>query len=296
MFHGPKRLAVLASLRGVDVLLHSVTCRLPEKLAEFVSFRRVVVDECHIGMKAQKLAELYKAPCKWALSGTPFTTNLKPLERVATWLGVAQDRGLIHAMNTFERSANPDKTAKLARQLQKFVMRHTKSQLVAGGAALALPDCDLRDLAVDLDASERRRYELAEAHLARPTHLTSSLAVELVSLSLSLSPARPRRERERGWFLCAGLQSLLQSGATLSLSLSLSLSPLSRARVRDAALFSCEQEDALLSRSTFASGVERGARGERGLAGQVRAAFGGVGGPLGARPARAAAGCGLLAL
>ncbi|KAJ8609823.1 hypothetical protein CTAYLR_008121 [Chrysophaeum taylorii] len=74
-------------LRDVDILVHPVTLELPRFVATHLRFRRIFVDQCHVGHKAHVLAHRYAAHYKWALSPTPFASALQPLRRIARSLG-----------------------------------------------------------------------------------------------------------------------------------------------------------------------------------------------------------------
>jgi SNF2 family DNA or RNA helicase len=102
---------------------------------------------------------------RWAVTGTPFTSSVKELEAQAEFVG--HWRGGAHLASwvaRFESSRGPGTMGDLCANLRRVMIRHTKEQQIAGGAALALPAQGITTHLLDMSAAERAEYDQAVAY------------------------------------------------------------------------------------------------------------------------------------
>lgn len=91
------------------------------------------------------------------MTGTPFSSTVKDLEisaqRVEHWKW---------GSNLYTLTKNPSLICETISALRKVMIRHTKSQRIAGDVALSLPDSSTEIVWLTMNENERSQYEIAE--------------------------------------------------------------------------------------------------------------------------------------
>lgn len=147
-------------LQSSDVIISSPAQQLPPK---GVPLHRLIIDESHLldlkdsgwdtGTLWTRLREV-RATNMWMVTGTPITNQ--GCHKQASLLGHAWPTAGLALRCERERFST-----ELAAELRKVMVRHTKSQRIAGEAALALPEADCKTELVTMSDDERLLYSLA---------------------------------------------------------------------------------------------------------------------------------------
>ena len=125
-----------------------------------MKFHRLIIDECHsadVG-KHIDLLQFFNVHYLWGVTGTPLSSSVADLETLARLLG-HWDRA--SGLQLSEYAHHDADRSKLPAVLQKVMIRHTKSQRIAGHVALALPATDCQTVWLDMSAAERSLYSQA---------------------------------------------------------------------------------------------------------------------------------------
>lgn len=152
--------------RASVVLTTYGTLRRDVTFLKDVSFDCIVLDEAQAIKNGEsntaKAARLLRGEQRIAMSGTPVENHLGELWSLMEFL----NPGLLGRASVFREAVvagaearNPARTAPLARALRPFILRRTKEQV-----APELPERVLQTIPVDLDPTERRRYDELKRH------------------------------------------------------------------------------------------------------------------------------------
>ena len=173
----------VTDLTKVDVVLGTPTTSLPCWLRTVASFHRVIVDESHEGVRP---ASQYRCGLRWAVTGTPVTKDFTELKAQATFLGHPHPLAtgqrspafggppqggldfaritdsLSRATSRRDIATQQKNFADLITALQMVMIRHTKSQRIAGDVALALPELASEAMWLTMKPEEMTSYRSAK--------------------------------------------------------------------------------------------------------------------------------------
>lgn len=143
--HGSERVKDLADIPEFDVF---ITCYslfrivgatiLPAQIV----WDRIILDEAHEIRSPKSLTtkncNLLRSPIKWCVTGTPIFNNLKDFVTLGEWIGLTM--------------ADTEGVRK------KFLMRRTKRSVSEFNKRLELPPCEVRNIEIEMNPSERNLY------------------------------------------------------------------------------------------------------------------------------------------
>ena len=118
-------------------------------------YHRIIVDECQ-EVRSFSNEKYLTSSRRWAVTGTPVSKSFKELSKVAEWLGHSTTG--LQLSKYFDASPNDNIDAFVA-NLRSLMIRHTKDQVIAGGAALTLPTLESETEYLTLSYRERTRYD-----------------------------------------------------------------------------------------------------------------------------------------
>ncbi|MBI4564164.1 MAG: DEAD/DEAH box helicase family protein [Planctomycetes bacterium] len=149
-----------------DVVLTTYgTLRRDAPFLKDAPFDYVILDEAqaikNAGSATAKAARLLKARHRLAMSGTPIENHLGELWSLMEFLnpGLLGSAGIFQKMVGAGRDMDEASRGLLARALKPFILRRTKEQV-----APELPAKTEQTVYVDLDKTERRRYDELKEH------------------------------------------------------------------------------------------------------------------------------------
>ena len=152
-FFGDSRHTVYSQREEYDVIVTSFHTR--ADLFADKRFHRKIIDEAHLASNPASVNT--PANYTWYVTGTPFSSSLKDLDQPATrikhWTQGIKIRSLEYSINSLDD---------VATALRKVMIRHTKSQRIAGDVALALPDSSTEIVWLNMNEEERSRYQNSE--------------------------------------------------------------------------------------------------------------------------------------
>ncbi|EFN54350.1 hypothetical protein CHLNCDRAFT_135608 [Chlorella variabilis] len=190
VYHGPDRDRRVASLSSYDVVITTYNILAQELSLQNgvckVDWLRVCADEAHTikntNTQMARAAYALRAERRWAITGTPLQNTLQDLHGITRFLRLEplDDRALF--VRTLERpikARDPLGLKRLQVLMGTIALRRTKAQQVNGRPLVALPDKTVHQVAVQLDAASRAKYErwqaagraIVERHLEEGTLL-----------------------------------------------------------------------------------------------------------------------------
>ena len=145
--HGNNKLK-LADLAHADVILSVPTIEWSTVYQTSYNFYRVVVDESHLlGSVSARLSVVTSLATdrSWCITATPMISSVTDLSKQATFLGLENEFEQINNRKDF---------------VERYMLRHTKSQMINGAAALSLPKATTKIQQVKMTQWERETFEL----------------------------------------------------------------------------------------------------------------------------------------
>jgi hypothetical protein len=140
-----KKLAHRMALRDTDILLSAASTKFPDFL-RLLSFHRCVADEIHkFGFHPD-----IRAGRMWGLTATPLANLKRSLDLIGNPSGLRTQWAAQQRSDTI----NPT----TINALKRVIIRHTKTQVIAGATALKLPPMPVSTLKVKLSVGERHVY------------------------------------------------------------------------------------------------------------------------------------------
>lgn len=201
VYHGSSKLrrefdSGTLDVSKIDVILSTPGTLLPDWLTKIATFHRVIVDESHESCKPS--LKVYRSGRRWAVTGTPVVKAFSDLDNQADFLGHGVDHETRPVRPLTDRSDSSGSQAvikkndwrvdyglrlretasqctvkterdaqaafgRLLGKLQTVMIRHSKSQQIAGDLALALPELGSETMWLTMSAEERVEYRVAKS-------------------------------------------------------------------------------------------------------------------------------------
>ena len=176
--HHPSSKMKIADLADADIVVTTATFKWANVLTTSFEFRRVVVDESHlIGSVSARMEQVLdvNAECRLCVTATPFTTSLSDLDRQSKFLRLEDERTRLSPVNFLDR----------------YVIRHLKSQLINGEPALALPKSTTTTKMVSMTDWERNTFHDALRRKGQQTLYRYQAMIRILEMSWYAALAKP---------------------------------------------------------------------------------------------------------
>ena len=196
MLYNSHKAKALRELKSLDVLITTPHMGIPDYLGGRI--HRLILDESHLyehgsgdSMSGKRDHLLQWNPSTiWCVTGTPFATGLNQLTGQSKMMGMWYDGPKIKELTeSYPRMKNE----KVVEKLRSLMIRHTKSQHIAGAVALSLPDTDSKTVELELSEDEKALYAYASCSDGVPEWATAEYSIKGQNARLATLSGLTRR-------------------------------------------------------------------------------------------------------